>query len=213
MDTWRSKQKKRKEKKKKLDTWRSMKKERERKKDSHALKKEFINGERPHERSFHPPYIIHYIHTRAHLDLIVWLVFLLGSDFDFAIHVMQVCLFLHTYLKAPHMAIIRSWMKKMGKSNALVRAYTPWVIREYQWGAKQNLFLKTLWKIPSYLTCRVEVTWFMTVPLLNYPRWHDRHFKSSQVQGEVGISLILASYLWKLCFTLVLSPSLRTSKG
>jgi hypothetical protein len=22
----------------------------------------------------------------------------------------------------------------------------------------------------------VEVTWFKTVPFLNYPRWHDRHF-------------------------------------
>ena len=49
----------------------------------------------------------------------------------------------------------------------------------------------------------------MTVPLLNYPRWHDRHFKIHKCKVWFGISLMLASYLWKLCFTLVLSPSLE----
>ena len=79
-----------------------------------------------------------------------------------------------------------------------------------KWGAKQGLFLKkNHLKIPSYLTCRVEVTWFRTVPLLNYPRWHDRHFKVHKCKVRFGISLMLASYLWKLCFTLVLSPSLE----
>ena len=49
----------------------------------------------------------------------------------------------------------------------------------------------------------------MTVPLLNYPRWRDRHFKVHKYKVRFGISLMLASYLWKLCFTLVLSPSLK----
>ena len=49
----------------------------------------------------------------------------------------------------------------------------------------------------------------MTVPLLNYPRWHDRHFKVHKCKVRFGISLMLASYLWKLYFTLVLSPSLE----
>ena len=49
----------------------------------------------------------------------------------------------------------------------------------------------------------------MTVPLLNYPRWHDRHFKVHKCKVRFGISLMLVSYLWKLCFTLVLSPSLE----
>jgi len=52
----------------------------------------------------------------------------------------------------------------------------------------------------------------MTVPLLNYPRWHDRHIKVHKCKVRFGISLILASYLWKLCFTLVLSPSLEDEK-
>ena len=49
----------------------------------------------------------------------------------------------------------------------------------------------------------------MTVPLLNYPRWHDRHFKVHTCKVWFGISLMLASYLWKLYFTLVLSSSLE----
>jgi len=49
----------------------------------------------------------------------------------------------------------------------------------------------------------------MTVPLLNYPRWHDRHFKVHKCKVRIGISLMLASYLWKLCFTLVLSALLE----
>jgi hypothetical protein len=55
--------------------------------------------------------------------LIVWLVLLLGSSFDFAINVIQVCLILHILPWAPHIGIIRSRMKK-GNSNALVRTYT-----------------------------------------------------------------------------------------
>ena len=49
----------------------------------------------------------------------------------------------------------------------------------------------------------------MTVPLVNYPRWHDRHFKVYKCKVRFGISLMLASYLWKFCFTLLLSPSLE----
>ena len=49
----------------------------------------------------------------------------------------------------------------------------------------------------------------MTVPLLNYPRWHDRHFKVHKCKVRFGISLMLVSYLWKLCFTLVISPLLE----
>ena len=40
-------------------------------------------------------------------------------------------------------------------------------------------------------------------------RWHDRHFKVHECKVRFGISLMLASYLWKICFTLVLSPSLE----
>jgi 2'-5' RNA ligase len=47
---------------------------------SHVDKK-IYKGRRSYKRSFHPPFTIHYIHTCAHLDLIVWLVFLLGSGF------------------------------------------------------------------------------------------------------------------------------------
>jgi hypothetical protein len=43
--------------------------------------------------------------------------------FDFAINTIQVHLILHTLPWAPHIAIIRSRMKK-GKSNALVGTYT-----------------------------------------------------------------------------------------
>jgi hypothetical protein len=63
--------------------------------------------------------------------LIVWLVLLLGSSFDFAINVIQVCLILHILPWAPHIGIIRSRMKK-GNSNALVRTYTHQSIWENQ---------------------------------------------------------------------------------
>jgi hypothetical protein len=43
---------------------------RKRKKDSHVLKRIYKGGEII-QRSFHPPFTVHYIHIRAHLDLIV----------------------------------------------------------------------------------------------------------------------------------------------
>ena len=50
---------------------------------------------------------------------------------------------------------------------------------------------------------------FKTIPCLNYLRWHDRHFKVHKYKAWVGISLMLASYLWKSCSTLVLYPLLE----
>ena len=79
------------------------------KKDSHALKKNLYR-ERDHTKGVFIPSTT--IHTRAHLDLIVWLVFLFGSVFDFAIYMIQVCLILHALPWAPHIAITRSRMKK-----------------------------------------------------------------------------------------------------
>jgi hypothetical protein len=57
------------------------KKRKEKKRKIAMFPKWFTKGERLYKRSSHPPFIIHYIHTRAQLDLIVWLVFLLGSGF------------------------------------------------------------------------------------------------------------------------------------
>jgi hypothetical protein len=54
-----------------------------------------------------------------------------------------------------------------------------------KWGAKKILFSKTYCKTPSYLTWWAEVIWFMTVPFLNYPWWHDETSQHSQVQGMV----------------------------
>jgi hypothetical protein len=34
----------------------------------------------------------------------------------------------------------------------------------------------------------------MTVPFLDYPRWHDRHFKIQKCKIRFGISLVLSSY-------------------
>ena len=151
-----------------------------------------------------------------HVHILIWLYdlfFSLDPVFDFAIYVMQVSLFLHTYFKLhiwPSLEV--GWRKGASQMPWWGLTHLEWS-DSIKWGAKQGLFLKTLWKIPSYLTCRVEVTWFMTVPLLNYPRWHDRHFKVHKCKVRFGISLMLASYLWKLYFTLVLSSSLEASKG
>jgi hypothetical protein len=87
--------------------------EKEKKKDNHVLKRiyrgrEIIQKEFP----FHPPFIIHHIHTRAHLDLIVWLALLFGSSFDFAINAIQAYLILHTLPWAPHIPSLEvGWRK------------------------------------------------------------------------------------------------------
>ena len=89
---------------KKIDTWRSMKK-----KDSHALKRIYIGREIiQKEFPFHPS-------QSMHVHILIWLYdlfFSLDPVFDFAIHVIQVCLILHTLPWAPHIAIIRARMKE-----------------------------------------------------------------------------------------------------
>ena len=55
--------------------------------------------------------------------------------------------------------------------------YTLIDLRESNEELSKVCFENLLKKNPSYLTCGVEVIGFATIPFLNYPRWHDRHFK------------------------------------
>ena len=134
---------------KKMDPWRSMKKrikkrkrpikvlkkkrETEREEEIVMLSKRFRERERErdHTKGVSIPSTI--IHTRAHLDLIVWFVFLFGSGF-LTLQYMW-CKYAFSFIPTLKLHIWPSlevgW-KKRGKSNALVRTYTPWVIREYQ---------------------------------------------------------------------------------
>ena len=81
----------------------------EKKRDSHALKRNYIEREIiQKEFPFHPPQFMH-------VHILIWLYdlfFFLDPVFDFAIHVIQVCLIFHTLPWAPHIAITRSRMKK-----------------------------------------------------------------------------------------------------
>jgi len=135
--------------KKNMDTWRSNYWKKERKKcghikvhekkekkreDSHALKRIYIGRDIiQKEFPFHPPQSIH-------VHILIWLydlLFSLDPVFDFAIHVIQVCVILHTLPWAPHIAITRSRMKKrqvkcLGKD---IRIERP---ERIKWGAKQG---------------------------------------------------------------------------
>ena len=77
-------------------------------------------------------------------------------------------------------------------------------LRESNEQLSEVYFERFILKTPSYLTW-VEVIWFKTIPFLNYPRWYDRHFKVHKCKVCVGISHMLASHLWNLCSTLVIS--------
>jgi len=84
-------------------------KKKKKREDSHALKRIYIGREIiQKEFPFHPPQSIH-------VHILIWLydlLFSLDPVFDFAIHVIQVCVILHTLPWAPHIAITRSRMKK-----------------------------------------------------------------------------------------------------
>jgi hypothetical protein len=102
---------------KKIDTWRSKKKrnengeEKNKKRKIAMFSKGFTKGERSYKRSSHPPFIIHYTHTRAQLDLIVWLIFLLGSGF-WLCNIYDASMPYPSNLpEALHIATIRSRMK------------------------------------------------------------------------------------------------------
>ena len=175
----------------------------EKKRYSHSLKRIYIYRERDHTKGVSIPSTT--IHTRAHLDLIVWLVFLFGSG----LWLCNICNTSMPYLSCPTLSSTYSpqvgWRK--GKSNALVRTYTHWAIWENQMRSYARFVFKTYWKIPSYLTWGVEVIWFATIPFLNYPRWHDRHFKvykqgmSWNISYACFISLESMFYLSSFSFT------------
>ena len=135
--------------------------------------------------------------------------FSLDPVFDFAIYVIHVCLILHTLPWAPHIAITRSRMKERQVKCLGKDIYTLSDLRESNEELSKVCFENLLKKTPSYLTWGVEVIWFATIPFLNYPRWHDRHFKVHKCKVRFGISLMLASYLWKSRSTLVLSALLE----
>jgi hypothetical protein len=112
---------------------------------------------------------------------------------------------------APHIAIIRSRMKK-GKFNALVRNHTHWAIREHHLRSQVRL------RFEKKLKLLYKRSWGDSHPALpffnNHPRWHGRHPKESQVQVCLGISYMLASYRFGFMFSnLVLNLYSRTSKG
>ena len=105
----------------------------------------------------------------------------------------------------------RSMMKKRQAKCLGKDIYTLSNLRESN-EELSNVCFKNLLKTPSYLTWGVEVIWFTTIPFLNYPRWHDRHFKVHKCKVWFGISLMLAPYLWKSCSTLVLSTLLEVEQ-
>ena len=117
------------------------------------------------------------------------------------------------YLPCPTLsstlAITRSRMKKRQVKCLGKDIYTLSDLRESNEEQSKVCFENLLKKNPSYLTCGVEVIGFATIPFLNYPRWHDRHFKVHKCKVWLGISLILASHLWNSCFTLVLYALLK----
>jgi len=177
-------------------------KKKKKREDSHALKRIYIGREIiQKEFPFHPPQSIH-------MHILIWLydlLFSLDPVFDFAIHVIQVCVILHTLPWAPHIAITRSRMKKRQVKCLGKDIYTLSDLRK----SNEELSKVYFEKIPSYLTWGGEVIWFKIIPCLNYPRWHDRHFKVHKCKVWFGISLMVASYLWKWCSTLVLSALLE----
>ena len=90
---------------------------------------------------------------------------------------------------APHIAIIRSRVKKGKLMPWWGHIHIEWSER-IKWGAKQGLFWKLIAKPQSYLTWRAEVIWFMTIPFLNYPRWHDRH-STKFTSARYGLEYLL----------------------
>ena len=146
------------------------------------------------------------------MHILIWLYdlfFSLDPIFDNAIYVRQVCLIFHTLPWAPHIAIIRGRMKERQVKCLGEDTYTLSDLRESNEEISKVCLENLLKKTPSYLTWGVEVIWFATIPFLNYPKWHDRHFKVQKCKVRFGISLMLASYLWKSCSTLVLSALLE----
>ena len=147
---------------KNVGTWRSMKKKR----DSHALKRIYIGREIiQKEFPFHPS-------QSMHVHILIWLYdlfFSLDPVFDFAIYVIQVCLNLHTLSLAPHIAIIRDRMKERQVKHLCEDIYTLSDLRESN-GELSKVYFKNLLNIPSYLTWRVELISFKTIPFLKYPR-------------------------------------------
>ena len=180
------------------------------KKDSHALNRIYIGREIiQKEFPFHPS-------QSMHVHILIWLYdlfFSLDPVFDFAIHVIQVCVILHALPWAPHIAIVWGRMKERQVKCLGEDTYTLSDLIESNEELRKVYFENSLKKTPSYLTWGVEVIWFATIPFLNYPRWHDRHFKVHKYKVWVGISLMLASYLWKSCSTLVLSASLKDEQS
>ena len=193
MDTWRSKYWKKK-KKKYMDTWRSMKK-----KDSPALKKILYVGREIIQKEFpsQPTQSIH-------MHILIWLYdlfFSLDPVFDFVIYVIQVCLILHTLPWAPHIAITRSRMKKRQVKCLGKDIYTLSDLRESNEELSKVCF-ENLLKNPKLLDMRSRSAWTTQDGMIDISKVH-------KCKVWVGISLMLASYLWKSCSTLVHSALLK----
>jgi hypothetical protein len=125
-------------------------------------------------------------------------------------YVIQVCLISSSLPWAPHIAIIRSKVKK-GKFNALARNHTHWAIWEHHLMSQVSLSFE---KKSKLLYKRSWGDSNPAVPFFNHPRWHSRHPKESQVQLCLGISYMLAPYNFGFMFsTLVLNLYSRMSKG
>jgi hypothetical protein len=137
-----------------------------------------------------------------HLDLIVRFDFLLGSGFWLCNTCVASMPHLYTLPWGPYIGIIRSRLKK-GNLMPWWGLYTLSDLRESNEVPSKVYFENLLKKIPSYLTWGVELIWFKIFPFLNYPRWHDRHFKVHKCKVWFRISVMLASYHRNFCFHLV----------
>jgi hypothetical protein len=164
---------------------------------------------RPFPTAFVPNYtygnihlIVYIISLHMHVfDLIVWFDFLLGSGFWLCNKCDASMPHLYTLPWAPYIAIIRSRLKK-GNLMHWWGLYTLSDLRESNEVPSKVYFENLLKKIPSYLTWGVEVIWLKIVPFLNYPRWHDSHFKVHKCKVWFRISLMLTSYHRNFCFHL-----------
>jgi hypothetical protein len=101
---------------------------------------------------------------------------------------------------APYIAIIRSRLKK-GNLMPWWGLYPLSDLRESNEEPSKVCF-ENLLKNPNLLDIRSRMIWFKIVPFLNYPRWHDRHFKIHKYKVWFGKSLMLASYHRNFCFHL-----------
>jgi hypothetical protein len=139
-----------------------------------------------------------------------WILF-----FTLQYYVLQVCLISSTLPWAPHIAIIRSRMKK-GKFNALVRNHIHWAIWEHHLRSQVRISFEIYIYIyiynPSYFTEGVEVIQIQSFRSSTIQDDMVDTPKESQVQVCLGTCLhyIILGFMFS---TLVLNLYLRTSKG